>query len=83
MNGQSTLKMREKGQGESVVLKVEDQGFLVQGWAQGPEGTLKSQPSVVRVCVLWGRRSVTFIRFSKSMNQKNFQKLWPKISMFP
>lgn len=83
MNGQSTSKMREKGQGEGIVLKVEDHGFLVQGWAQGPEGTLKSQPNVVRMCILWGRRSVTFIRFSKSMNQKTFRSSGLKFQRFP
>lgn len=52
---QSIPEMREKGQREDTAFKA--QGFLVRGWAQGPEDTPVLQPNIVHVGIFLGRCS--------------------------
>ena len=52
-----------EGTGEGAAFKAVYQSFLVQGWTQELQDTLKSQPNGVHMGIFQGRSSVTFTRF--------------------
>ena len=60
---QKKKKVEGEGTGEGAAFKAVYQSFLVQGWTQELQDTLKSQPNGVHMGIFQGRSSVTFTRF--------------------